>query len=84
MTILDEILAKKQQEITELKRSYQRQSSQKKSLVSLYESFQQSDRMNIIAEFKRASPSKVRLTSMRTQEFIRKCTINLAQMLFLF
>lgn len=55
MTILDEILAKKQQEITELKRSYQRQSSQKKSLVSLYESFQQSDRMNIIAEFKRAS-----------------------------
>ena len=45
MTILDEILAKKQQEITELKRSYQRQSSQKKSLVSLYESFQQSDRM---------------------------------------
>lgn len=58
MTILDEILAKKQQEITELKRSYQRQSSQKKSLVSLYESFQQSDRMNIIAEFKRASPSK--------------------------
>nr|WP_289038435.1 indole-3-glycerol phosphate synthase TrpC [uncultured Allobacillus sp.] len=58
MTILDKILAKKQQEITELKRSYQRHSNRKKSLISLYETFLQSDRMNIIAEFKRASPSK--------------------------
>ncbi|MBR7553941.1 indole-3-glycerol phosphate synthase TrpC [Allobacillus sp. GCM10007491] len=58
MNILDEILIKKQQEITELKRSYHRRSDQKKSSVSLYQSFQQSDRMSIIAEFKRASPSK--------------------------
>ncbi|MFC0015749.1 MULTISPECIES: indole-3-glycerol phosphate synthase TrpC [Allobacillus] len=58
MTILDKILAKKQQEITELKRSYQRHTNRKKSPVSLYRAFQQSERMNIIAEFKRASPSK--------------------------
>ncbi|MCT2538188.1 indole-3-glycerol phosphate synthase TrpC [Aquibacillus koreensis] len=58
-TILDKILIEKEKEVAVLKESYQpsRDGEQVKR-PSLYDVFMQSDRMNIIAEIKRASPSK--------------------------
>ncbi|SHM66560.1 indole-3-glycerol phosphate synthase TrpC [Gracilibacillus kekensis] len=59
MTILDKILAEKTKEVADLKQNYQPGSIKgKKIKVSLYESFMKSDKMSIIAEMKRASPSK--------------------------
>lgn len=59
MTILDRIIAQKEIEVKELKAIY---SSHKAETVqerpSLYDSFQQSEKINVIAEVKRASPSK--------------------------
>ncbi|WP_240795530.1 indole-3-glycerol phosphate synthase TrpC [Aquibacillus halophilus] len=59
MTILDEILAEKELEVARLKRTYhpgQYQAIYQKR--SLYDTFMASNKMNIIAEIKRASPSK--------------------------
>ncbi|UOQ50127.1 indole-3-glycerol phosphate synthase TrpC [Gracilibacillus caseinilyticus] len=59
MTILDKILAEKEKEVTQLKEHYQPGTIQGKRVkVSLYEEFMKSDYMSIIAEMKRASPSK--------------------------
>ncbi|MFD2656595.1 indole-3-glycerol phosphate synthase TrpC [Gracilibacillus thailandensis] len=59
MTILDKILAEKQKEVADLKESYQPGEIQAKRVnVSLYDSFMNADKMSIIAEMKRASPSK--------------------------
>ena len=58
MTILRKILAQKRVEIDELKGSYASYPRVDHKPISMYESFQQSKDMNIIAEFKRASPSK--------------------------
>ncbi|WP_407272496.1 indole-3-glycerol phosphate synthase TrpC [Radiobacillus sp. PE A8.2] len=59
MTILDKILAAKAEEVASLKQSYQKgQKLDKIISASLYDSFIQSDKMSIIAEIKRASPSK--------------------------
>lgn len=59
MTILDEILAEKETEVAQLKQTYQPlQTETRPTRTSLYKSFQESGRMNIIAEIKRASPSK--------------------------
>ncbi|KAB7706258.1 indole-3-glycerol phosphate synthase TrpC [Bacillus aerolatus] len=58
-TILDKILAKKQEEVERLKRTFQADGvKEKQSRRSLYDRFYQSDKMNIISEIKRASPSK--------------------------
>ncbi|UFT99067.1 indole-3-glycerol phosphate synthase TrpC [Radiobacillus kanasensis] len=59
MTILDKILAEKEKEVEELKRSYHSEGkSEIKQPTSLYQTFMHSEHMNIIAEIKRASPSK--------------------------
>ncbi|GAB2557474.1 indole-3-glycerol phosphate synthase TrpC [Gracilibacillus alcaliphilus] len=59
MTILDKILAEKEKEVAELKQHYQPGSIQGKRVdVSLYDTFMKADKMSIIAEIKRASPSK--------------------------
>lgn len=59
ITILDRILAKKKEEVEQLKGSVQRQvNSSNRRKASLYESCRQSSTMNLIAEIKRASPSK--------------------------
>ncbi|MBS4224359.1 indole-3-glycerol phosphate synthase TrpC [Lederbergia citrea] len=59
MTILDKIIAQKEIEVGELKAIYSsHQSEPCKQRPSLYESFQGADEMNVIAEVKRASPSK--------------------------
>ncbi|WP_186575956.1 indole-3-glycerol phosphate synthase TrpC [Aquibacillus kalidii] len=59
MTILDDILLEKAKEVAHLKISYTPGKNSVDNLsVSLYETFMQSERMNIIAEIKRASPSK--------------------------
>ena len=59
MTILDKILAEKEKEVIELKENYRPGLTRETSTsISLYESFMKSNRMNIIAEIKRASPSK--------------------------
>mgnify|MGYP001233680219 CR=1 FL=1 len=58
-TILDKILAEKEKEVARLKETYVPGTIKEKRVeVSLYETFMNSDRMNIIAEIKRASPSK--------------------------
>ncbi|MFC4386409.1 indole-3-glycerol phosphate synthase TrpC [Gracilibacillus marinus] len=58
-TILDKIIAEKKKEVAKLKETYQSGSIQAKRVHhSLYETCMQSNRMNIIAEMKRASPSK--------------------------
>ncbi|MFC4402769.1 indole-3-glycerol phosphate synthase TrpC [Gracilibacillus xinjiangensis] len=59
MTILDKILAEKEKEVEVLKQHYRQGSLQAKKVdVSLYDTFMKADKMSIIAEMKRASPSK--------------------------
>ncbi|KAB8137669.1 indole-3-glycerol phosphate synthase TrpC [Gracilibacillus oryzae] len=59
MTILDKIIAEKEKEVAQLKQSYVPGSIQGKRVnVSLYETFMKAEKMSIIAEMKRASPSK--------------------------
>ncbi|WP_066188331.1 MULTISPECIES: indole-3-glycerol phosphate synthase TrpC [Gracilibacillus] len=59
MTILDKILTEKRKEVDVLKQDYKPGTIQGKRVnVSLFDTFMQSDRMSIIAEMKRASPSK--------------------------
>lgn len=58
-TILDKILAEKEKEVARLKETYVPGTIKEKRVeVSLYDTFMKSNRMNIIAEIKRASPSK--------------------------
>ncbi|GAA0306346.1 indole-3-glycerol phosphate synthase/indole-3-glycerol phosphate synthase/phosphoribosylanthranilate isomerase/anthranilate synthase/indole-3-glycerol phosphate synthase/phosphoribosylanthranilate isomerase [Gracilibacillus halotolerans] len=58
-TILDKILAEKEKEVARLKETYVPGTIKEKRVeVSLYDTFMKSDRMSIIAEIKRASPSK--------------------------
>lgn len=59
MTILDKIIAQKEVEVKELKIIYEHcKGKEQKKRPSIYQSFKENDRMNIIAEVKRASPSK--------------------------
>lgn len=59
MTILEKILRHKEKEVAYLKTAYQGQRKPHIQIYpSLYDSFQQANTMNIIAEIKRASPSK--------------------------
>lgn len=59
MTILDEIIFEKEKEVSFLKKYYQKNERiSQKSVASIYDSFRSSKQMNIIAEIKRASPSK--------------------------
>ncbi|WP_179106492.1 indole-3-glycerol phosphate synthase TrpC [Terribacillus halophilus] len=57
MTFLERILDEKRTEIATLKQTYQPTAAQRKP-ISLYERFQQKEQLQIIAEIKRASPSK--------------------------
>lgn len=59
MTILEKILRQKEKEVSYLKAAYQGQGKPHiQTSPSLYNSFQHANTMNIIAEIKRASPSK--------------------------
>lgn len=59
MTILDQIIAQKQLEVKELRAIYNALDVQpQKRRPSLYKKFLESEKMNVIAEVKRASPSK--------------------------
>ena len=59
MTILDKIIAQKEIEVKELKAIYSfGQAKHNKKRPSLYDSFMGAEKMNVIAEVKRASPSK--------------------------
>ncbi|RCW77552.1 indole-3-glycerol phosphate synthase TrpC [Saliterribacillus persicus] len=59
MTILDDILKEKELEVEKLKETYTRQDRAVRQVdVSLYDTFMHAKRMSIIAEMKRASPSK--------------------------
>ena len=59
MTILEKILRQKEKEVLYLKKVYQGQGKpHTQTSPSLYDSFQHANTMNIIAEIKRASPSK--------------------------
>ncbi|SFM18952.1 indole-3-glycerol phosphate synthase [Gracilibacillus orientalis] len=59
MTILDKIIAEKEKEVAELKDSYQPGSIHGRRVnISLYDTFMNAEKMSIIAEMKRASPSK--------------------------
>ena len=59
MTILDDILAEKEKEVRKLKEHYKPGSIKTKRVdISLYDMFMKADKMSIIAEMKRASPSK--------------------------
>ncbi|MED0665887.1 indole-3-glycerol phosphate synthase TrpC [Bacillus badius] len=58
-TILDQILAEKKKEVAHLRETFQADvQPEKRTQPSLYTRFSQSETMNIIAEIKRASPSK--------------------------
>ncbi|MBM7647745.1 indole-3-glycerol phosphate synthase [Bacillus ectoiniformans] len=58
-TILDRILKKKVEEVALLKESFHEQTDlYERPSRSMYQSFMESKEMNIISEFKRASPSK--------------------------
>ncbi|MFK2825251.1 indole-3-glycerol phosphate synthase TrpC [Bacillus sp. B190/17] len=58
-TILDKILAKKREEVQLLKETFQATTKEEsRPRRSLYDRFYQSEKMNIISEIKRASPSK--------------------------
>lgn len=59
MTILDDIIAEKRKEVAELKKTYvPGEKFKNRAAKTLYEMFMESDHMNILAEIKRASPSK--------------------------
>lgn len=58
MTFLEKILAEKEKEVARLKASQLRLAAIDRKAPSLYETFMQSERMSIISEIKRASPSK--------------------------
>lgn len=58
MTILDKILAQKEVEVRELKAIYNPVRPAIQQRPSLYDSFRKANTMNVIAEVKRASPSK--------------------------
>jgi indole-3-glycerol phosphate synthase len=58
MTILDEIIANKQNELAKLPKLDPKTLFNNRKSKSLYESFKENPNMNIIAEIKRASPSK--------------------------
>ncbi|WP_175631797.1 indole-3-glycerol phosphate synthase TrpC [Virgibacillus siamensis] len=59
MTILDKIIAEKEKEVKELrKKTDQSAPANKKAVAHIADSFRNTDTMNIIAEIKRASPSK--------------------------
>ncbi|ENH97701.1 indole-3-glycerol-phosphate synthase [Gracilibacillus halophilus YIM-C55.5] len=59
MTILDKILIEKEKEVAALKADYQPGTLQTKKVnASLYKQFMEADYISIIAEMKRASPSK--------------------------
>ncbi|GIN88291.1 indole-3-glycerol phosphate synthase [Heyndrickxia sporothermodurans] len=59
MSILDEILANKEKEVQHLREFYHPEERQTKEIRdSIFSSFQKAKSMNIIAEIKRASPSK--------------------------
>lgn len=58
MTILDRIVAQKEIEVRELKAIYSYGKAKPQERKSLYESILHSDTMSVIAEVKRASPSK--------------------------
>ncbi|CAM3828964.1 indole-3-glycerol phosphate synthase TrpC [Mesobacillus zeae] len=57
-TILDKILAEKEKEISMLKQTFHPAAAAKSPKTSLYDRFYHSEKMNVIAEIKRASPSK--------------------------
>ncbi|HZG70338.1 MAG TPA: indole-3-glycerol phosphate synthase TrpC, partial [Chondromyces sp.] len=57
--ILEKILIKKEEEVARLKKTFVKKGDgEQLAHPSIFELFKQSDRMNIIAEMKRASPSK--------------------------
>lgn len=58
MTILDRIIAQKEIEVKDLKAIYAFKQQKPVKRRSLYDSIQESDTMSVIAEVKRASPSK--------------------------
>jgi indole-3-glycerol phosphate synthase len=58
MTILDKIIANKQNELANLPKLDPKTLFNNRKTKSLYESFKENPNMNIIAEIKRASPSK--------------------------
>lgn len=59
MTILADILVEKEKEVKQLKQNYQSENlANNQTVSSFYRTFMESDQMNIIAEIKRASPSK--------------------------
>ncbi|MFD1706197.1 indole-3-glycerol phosphate synthase TrpC [Siminovitchia sediminis] len=58
MTILDRIIAQKEKEVNELKAIYAYKQQPKQKRKSLYDQIQGSDTISVIAEVKRASPSK--------------------------
>ncbi|MED0659600.1 indole-3-glycerol phosphate synthase TrpC [Bacillus smithii] len=57
-TILDRILEKKKDEVRKLKEQFDAGNESKFQKIPFYDSFIHADKMNIIAEVKRASPSK--------------------------
>lgn len=58
MTILDKIISQKKVEVEELKTIYNYQSKPRQKRDSLYDQIVQATKMSVIAEVKRASPSK--------------------------
>ncbi|GER69671.1 hypothetical protein BpJC7_09740 [Weizmannia acidilactici] len=58
MTFLEKILAEKEKEVSRLKTSGERYVPANREAPSLYETFMQAEKTCIIAEIKRASPSK--------------------------
>ncbi|WP_433742595.1 indole-3-glycerol phosphate synthase TrpC [Falsibacillus pallidus] len=63
MTILDKIIAEKRNEVERLKSEKLPEVLERKPVKSVYDSFMSSKKMNVIAEIKRASPSKGEINS---------------------